>query len=170
MKIVMSAVNLNECSNVCCEPLTCIINNDISNSCFHRCVKRADLTPVNKADETTNKQNNRYVSLLPAVARLRIRPCPVISKVFEKLMQPQIFAYVENVLNPFLCGYRKGYSPQHALLTMLEKWKVSLDKGGYGGGVLMDLPKALDTLDHDLLTAKLHAYGFGRSALRFIKS
>ena len=94
---------------------------------------------------------------------------PVISKVFEKLMQPQIFAYVEKVLSPFR-GYRKGYSPQHALLTMLEKWKVPLDKGGYGGGVLMELSKAFDTLDHDLLTAKLHAYGFGRSASRFIKS
>ena len=69
-----------------------------------------------------------------------------------------------------MCGYRKGYSLQHALLSMLEKWKMSLDKGGYGGGVLMDLSKAFDTLDHDLLIAKLYAYGFGRNALRFIKS
>ena len=85
-------------------------------------------------------------------------------------MQPQIFAYVEKCLSSFLCGYRKGYSTQHALLTMLEKWKVSLDKGGHGGGVLMDLSKAFDTLDHDILTANLHTYGFGRSALRFIQS
>ena len=149
---------LKENSNVCCEPLTHIINNDISNSCFHRCLKRADLTPVHKVYETTNKKNYRNVSLLP-----------VISKVFEKLMQPQIFAYVENGLRPFLFDYRKGYSPQHAL-SMLEKWKIYLDKGGYGGGVLMDLSKTFDTFDHDLLIAKLYAYGFGRSALRFIKS
>ena len=37
-------------------------------------------------------------------------------------------------------------------------------------GVLMDLSEAFDTLDHDLLIAKLHAYGFGRAALRFVKS
>ena len=73
-------------------------------------------------------------------------------------------------LSPFLCGYRKGYSAQHALLSMLEKWRISLDKGGYGGGVLMDLSKAFDTLDHDLLIAKLHAYGFDINALRLIKS
>ena len=130
-----------------------------SNSCFHRCLKRADLTPVHKADETTNKKNYRNVSLLP-----------VLSKVFEKLMQSQIFAYVENILSPFLCGYRTVYSPQHALLSMLEKWKISLDKGGCSGGVLMDLSKAFGTLEHDLLIAKLYAYGFGRSALRLIKS
>ena len=139
---------LKENSNVCCEPLTRIINNDISNSCFHRCLKRADLTSVHKADETTNKKNYRNVSLLP-----------VLSKVFEKLMQPQIIAYVEIILSPFLCDYQKGYIPQHALLSMLEKCKISLDKGGYGGGVLMDISKAFDTLDHDLLIAKLYDYG-----------
>ena len=53
---------------------------------------------------------------------------------------------------------------------MLEKWKISLDKGGFSGGVLMDLSKAFDTLDHDLLIAKLYAYVFGRNALRLIKS
>ena len=93
-----------------------------------------------------------------------------LSKIFEKLLQPQILAFVETKLSPYLCGYRKGYSAQHALLSMLEKWKVTLDKGGYGGGILMDLSKAFDTLDHDLLTAKLHAYGFSKNALRLIKS
>ena len=53
---------------------------------------------------------------------------------------------------------------------MLEKWKISLDNGGYGGGVLMDLTKAFDTIDHDLLIAKLHAYGFSKNALRLMKS
>ena len=53
---------------------------------------------------------------------------------------------------------------------MLEKWKVVLDKGGYGGGILMDLSKAFDTLDHDLLVAKLHAYGFSNNTLGLIKS
>ena len=88
---------LKENSKVCCEPLTRIINNNISNSCFRRCLKRADLTPVHKADEKTNKKNYRNVSLLP-----------VLSNVLEKLIQPQIFTYVERFLSPFLCVYRKG--------------------------------------------------------------
>ena len=53
---------------------------------------------------------------------------------------------------------------------MLEKWRVSLDKGGYGGAVLMDISKAFDTISHDLLIAKLHAYGFDNDALNLIKS
>ena len=53
---------------------------------------------------------------------------------------------------------------------MLEKWRESLDRGGFGGAVLMDLSKAFDTISHDLLVAKLHAYGFDETALKFMKS
>ena len=85
-------------------------------------------------------------------------------------MQKQIGKYMDIFLSPFLCGYRKGYNAQYALLSILEKWRVSRDKGGYGGAVLMDLSKAFDTLNHDLIIAKLHAYGFEKSALKLIKS
>ena len=43
--------------------------------------------------------------------------------------------------------------------VLLEKWKQSLDNHGYAGAVIMDLSKALDTINHELLIAKLHAYG-----------
>ena len=62
---------------------------------------------------------------------------------------------METFLSPYLCGYRKGYSVQHALIALLEKLRLSLDKNGYGGAILMDLFKAFDTLNHDLLIAKL---------------
>ena len=150
---------LKENNNVCCVPLTVIFYNSILNSCFDSGLTCSDVTPVHKAEETTNKKNYRNVSLLP-----------VVSKNFERIIERQIFDYVEMFLSPFLCGYWKGYSAQQALLSMLEKWRVSLDNGGYGGGVLMDLSKAYDTLDHDLLIAKLHANGFGKDTLRFIKS
>ena len=54
---------------------------------------------------------------------------------------------------------------QHALIALLEKLRLSLDNKGYAGAVLMDLSKAFDTLNHDLLIAKLHAYGFSKKAL-----
>ena len=73
-----------------------------------------------------------------------------------------IFQYIEKILSPFLCGYRKGFSTQTALL---EKWKASLDKKGYVGAVLMDLLKAFDTINHELLLAKLNAYGFDKNSL-----
>ena len=55
-------------------------------------------------------------------------------------------------------------------MSVLEKWRISLDKKGFGGAILMDLSKAFDTLNHELLIAKLHAYGFDINALRLMKS
>ena len=94
-----------------------------------------------------------------------------MSKVFERFMEKQIAAYMEEFMSPYyLCGFRKGFSTQHALIALIEKWKSSLDQKGYAGSILMDLSKAFDTIDYDLLLAKLHAYGFDKQALSVIKS
>ena len=77
-------------------------------------------------------------------------------------------AFVEKFLSPYLCGYRKGYNSQYALLVMIEKWKMSLDNKGLAGGILMDLSKAFDTINHQLLIAKLYAYGFNKDALELL--
>ena len=65
-----------------------------------------------------------------------------------------------------MCGYRKGFSTQHALLSLIEKWKKVIDNEGYGGAILMDLSKGFDTINHDLLIAKLHVYGFSKESLK----
>ena len=83
-------------------------------------------------------------------------------------MQKQIKSYVDNYLSHYLCGYRKGYNAQYALTTMIEKWKKPLDNKGIAGAILMDLSKAFDTIDHELLISKLGAYGFEESALTII--
>ena len=93
-----------------------------------------------------------------------------MSKIFERLLQRQIGSYFEAYLAPHLCGYRKGYNAQHALITLINKFKCSMDKQGYSAAILMDLSKAFDTLNHDLLLAKLNAYGFDRQSLHLIKS
>ena len=84
---------------------------------------------------------------------------PSISKFFENLIQKQINGYINNFLSPYLCGYRKGFSTQLALLSLTEKWKKVLDNKGIRGAVLMDLSRVFGTINHDLLIAKLHSYG-----------
>ena len=85
-------------------------------------------------------------------------------------MHDQISQYINSFLTPYLCGYRKGFSTQLALLCLIEKWKIVLDSKSYGGAVLMDLSKAFDAINHDLLIAKLHACGFSKQSLKLIKS
>ena len=52
------------------------------------------------------------------------------------------------------------------MLSLTEEWKKALNNKGFGGAVLMNLSKALDTINHDLLLEKLHAYGFDKSNLK----
>ena len=150
---------LIENRDICCEPIFNIVNNGIKDSMFDDGLKSADITPVHKKGDATDKNNFRPVSVLP-----------VVSKVFERIIQKQIGVHMDKFLSSYLCGYRKGYNAQHALLTLLENWRKMLDRRGYGGAILMDLSKAFDTLNHDLLIAKLHAYGFEYKSLLLIKS
>ena len=95
---------------------------------------------------------------------------PIISKIFEKHMYSQILIYIEKFLSPSLFGFRKGHSTEHCLLRMLELWKKALDKKKVAGAILTDLSKAFDCLNHELLIAKLSAYGFDDDSLKFIYS
>ena len=85
-------------------------------------------------------------------------------------MSYQIDDYMKKQLSIYLCGFRKGMSAQNCLLFLTEKWKKCLDKHGKTGVLLTDLSKAFDCLVHDLLIAKLNAYGFDYLSLKFIYS
>ena len=88
--------------------------------------------------------------------------------MLERILFAQISVYFDKFLSDQQCGFRKGYSTQHCLLNLLEKWKNSVDKGKVFGALLTDLSKAFDCLNHELFTAKLNAYGFTLSALPLI--
>ena len=127
----ISAKQLKDYIDICGIVLHETINYGIRNSVFDDSMKLADLTPVHKKDETVNKCNYRHISGLPS--------------------QGQIGNFVDKLLSPYLCGYRKGYSVQHALITLLAKCRISLDNNGFDGEILMDISKAFDTVNHNLL-------------------
>ena len=85
-------------------------------------------------------------------------------------MYEEIMDYIENSLSPFLFGFRKGHSTEQCMLAMFEEWKKALDDKCSAGAILTDLSKAFDCINHDLLIAKLNAYGFSNEALTFIWS
>ena len=68
-----------------------------------------------------------------------------------------IESFFDKKLSYFLCGYRKGYTTQYALLKLIENCKTFREDRGYLAALLMDLSKAFNTIKHDLLIAKLHA-------------
>ena len=70
----------------------------------------------------------------------------------------------------FQCGFRKGFNAQHCLITMIEKWRRSIDGGGQAGALLTDLFKAFDCIDHELLIAKHYASRFDKNSFYFINS
>ena len=120
-------------------------------------LKLVDINPLFKSVDPTDKKN--YRPILHAIA-----------KVFENILQKQITGFVDQFLYKYMFGYRKGYNTQHALITFIEMWKLTLDNHGYAGSIIMDLPKAFDTINHELLVATLHAYDFDRQSLLFIRN
>ena len=75
---------------------------------------------------------------------------------------------MNNFLNELLCGFRKAHSTQHALFKLLQAWQKELGNSGFIGFIFVDLSKAYDCLPHDLLIAKLGAYGLDRSVLKLL--
>ena len=76
----------------------------------------------------------------------------------------------EEFFHLFLAAYRKSYSTQHMLIRMVEEWKEKLDNNFILGAVLTNLSKAFDCIPHNLLIAKLSAYGLNSDLLSYIYS
>ncbi len=74
------------------------------------------------------------------------------------------------VFSDKLSAFREGYSTQHVLVNLVEKLKSALDRSKCGGALLMDLSKAFDCIPHDLMIAKLKAYGMSNQSLAFMYS
>ena len=85
-------------------------------------------------------------------------------------MYDQIYSYFDKIFSIYQCGFCKGISTQHILLTMIEKMKISRDSKQCSAATLTGFSKAFDSIPYDLLIAKLNANGFDQEALKLIHS
>ena len=95
----------------------------------------------------------------------------VVVKVFERLVHQQLFSYLleKNILHSVQSGFRPGHTTRDLLVRLVESWRNALDEDLLVGSVMVDLSKAFDTVDHDILLRKLCRYGVREGELRWFE-
>ena len=141
---------LMEFSHFLVYPLVVLINMSFEEGVFPSLNKEADVCPIFKQFDRNKCENYRPISLLSN-----------ISKIFERVMYTRLenFLNLSEILYRFQFGFRKGFSTNHALLSIVEQIRSALDKKMFTCGVFIDLEKAFDTVNHKILLYKLHHYG-----------
>ena len=142
-----------------CEKLASIFNDCLKENKFPNLIKIAEISPVFKKLDNASKDNYRPISTLSN-----------FTKLFESILFTQLNRYMQNKFSKYLTGFRKNHNTQNSLLRMIESWKVRLNNGSKVGVIIMDLSKAFDSLNHELLLAKLKAYGLDSNSVTFMKS
>ena len=142
-------------------PLATIFNISQRTGTFPDLLKFSKTIPVFKKGSKLNLSNYRPISLLSN-----------INKIFEKLMHGRVFKFLEKnkSLYHLQFGFRSKHSTDHALIQITENIKNALDNGKYVCGVFIDLQKAFDTVNHDILIDKLSYYGIRGLSNQWFKS
>ena len=136
---------LKDGAEVLAKPICDIINFSIKLSTFPDKCKIAKLTPLFKKGSKTDPKSYRPISLLP-----------FISKLIEKVIHKQTQEYLDKngLIYKFQSSFRKIFSTDSCLVQITDYIIKSMDKGQHTGMILIDLQKAFDNLDHDVLLKK----------------
>ena len=128
---------------------------------FPSVLKTAKVDPVFKKDSKLNYSNYRPISLLSN-----------IEKILENLTYKRLYTFFDynNIIYDLQFEFRQQYSTSHALINITENIRKALDGGNIGCGVFVDLQKAFDTGDHQILLAKLDHYGISGVSNDWFKS
>ena len=144
--------------------ITKAINHIITKDIFAVQLKKSQFIPLYQNRGGSFKEGELQTREFITTSKI------IISKVLERIIYKQINIYKQKKLSKHKPGFGKSHRAKHSLITMLEKWNSSLDKGENNCVLFIDLSKSFDTINHNLLLAKLKAYGFPTSTLDLICS
>ena len=136
------------------------MNQILTTGIFPDKLKIAKVIPLFKKGDKSIFSNYRPIFLLLS-----------ISKLFEKVIYQQLYKSFEdsNLFYESQYGFRKGHSRELASLELVNRLLSKMDKGGVPLAVFIDLSKAFDTLDHDILLYKLKCYGLTGKSINLLK-
>ena len=150
-------------SNIIALPITILINESFLTKSFPSSLKMALVTPIFKKGDHTNPSNYRPISSLP-----------IMSKIFETFMNDQLSTFLTShkLLNIRQFGFRKSHSCEQLLLSLLDVWKSKLDSSSpcYISALSLDVRKAFDSVNHQLLLTKLKYLYIAESAQSMLSS
>ena len=157
----ISAKLVRECADLISIPVCNIFNNCLSSGLFPDDWKCARVTPLFKQGERTDVNNYRPISVIS-----------IIAKVFERIVYDQLYSFLANeeIITNQQSGFRSLHSTVTALLEATDSWALDIDRGNVNAVVFLDLKKAFDTVDHDVLLGKLSLYGIQEYAYDWFKS
>ena len=138
-----------------------IFNFSIKTGVFPNEFKIGKVTPIFKSGEKEDLNNYRPISVLPTIAR-----------VFEKLLYNQLYKFfTENqLLGDQQYGFRSLHSTALALGKCSNQWLMNIDNGKINSVIFLDIRKAFDTVNHEILLQKLSSYGIKGDTHKFFES
>ena len=131
-------------------PIFMLINRSFEAGVFPSILKLAEVVPVFKSGVRKLTTNYRPISLLP-----------VLSKLFERAMSSRVVDYLTkfSIVTPCQFGFRKSLSTADAITSLTEFIYTSLNDKNHALSIFVDLSKAFDTINHEILLSKLFLYG-----------
>ena len=152
---------LKDGANILAKPISTRCNLSISQGVFPNACKVAKLKSIFKEGKKTDPSNYRPISLLPS-----------ISKNIEGVIHDQTNAFLsdEDILYKYQSGFRGNHSTNLSLSFLTDKVLKGFDESLLTGMILIDLQKAFDTTDHEVLLQKLKAIKFSESTIKWYKS